>query len=150
MKKPNPRQSAYIVGTLLGLFLGVLGTYVFFKPSTPPVEQFGAQVSHSSNVQGNSIDFSKIVDSANLDANFTIASAGFGFATGSNFVAGSTTASSSVYTAEFVSTGTTSINFTGSSTTKGTCFQMRNTAGVPVYLRVNTTTVSVTTVKCHQ
>ncbi len=135
------------MGVLVGLFLGALGVYISLRPAAQ-TDKIGAQVTN--NVQGNSIDFSKIVNSATLDANFTVTSASFSILTGSNFVVGSTTASSSLYTAEFVSTGTTSINFGGTSTTKGTCLQMRNTAGVPVYLRVNTTTVSVTTVKCHQ
>lgn len=130
------------------LGIGILAVLIFGYDATLNDGKFGAQVTN--NVQGNSIDFSKIVNSATLDANFSIASASFGIATGSNFVAGSTTASASYYTAEFVSTATTSINFTGTSTTKGTCFQMKNTAGELVYLRIVGTTVTVTTVKCHQ
>ena len=67
-----------------------------------------------------------------------------------DIVAGGTTASSStIYQGEFTSTGTTSVNFGGSSTTQGTCLQMKNTAGGNVYVRVIGTTLTVTAIKCH-
>ncbi len=68
-----------------------------------------------------------------------------------NLVAGGNTASSStVYSAEFLSTGTTSINFGGSSATLGTCLQMKNSAGGNVYARINGANAwSITTIKCH-
>jgi len=64
-------------------------------------------------------------------------------------VAGSGTASASAYTAEFVSTGTTSVLFGGSSTTLGTCLQLKNTTGQPVYARVNGTTLTVSAIACR-
>ena len=77
------------------------------------------------------------------------ASASKAFVT-TSFVVGSNVASSStVYVAEFVSTATTSVLFGGSSTTLGTCLQMKNTAGQPVYARVIGTTFTVSAVECH-
>lgn len=68
-----------------------------------------------------------------------------------NLVAGGSTASSStIYSAEFLSTGTTSINFGGSSTTLGTCLQLKNSTGGNVYARINGTSWSITAIKCHQ
>lgn len=70
--------------------------------------------------------------------------------TGGSVAVGSSTASgSSVYAAEFVSSATTSINFTGTSINKGTCLQMKNTLGVPVYVRIVGTILTVTQVSCH-
>ena len=67
-----------------------------------------------------------------------------------NFVAGKDTASSSTaYLGEFSSTGTTSLLLHGTSTNKGTCLQMKNTAGTIVYLRIETTTLTINTVGCH-
>lgn len=70
------------------------------------------------------------------------------FAT-TKIVAGSGTASASAYTAEFVSTGTTSVLFGGSSTTLGTCLQLKNTTGQPVYARVVGTTWTVNAQECR-
>lgn len=82
-----------------------------------------------------------------------------------NLVAGMSVASSStVYTGEFGSTGTTSINFGGSAANQGTCFQVlaqKSGGGVsPVYMRVVASTstafgangfaLKISTVKCHQ
>ena len=67
-----------------------------------------------------------------------------------NFVAGKNTASSSTaYLGEFSSTGTTSLLLHGTSTDKGTCLQLKNTAGTIVYLRIETTTLTINTVGCH-
>ena len=70
------------------------------------------------------------------------------FAT-TKIVAGSGTASASAYTAEFVSTGTTSVLFGGSSTTLGTCLQLKNTTGGTVYARVVGTTWTVNAQECR-
>lgn len=68
-----------------------------------------------------------------------------------NVIAGGTTTSSStIYSAEFTSTGTTSVLFGGSSSTTGTCLQLKNSAGGNVYARINGTSWSITTIKCHQ
>src|SRR3989344_3119572 len=68
----------------------------------------------------------------------------------SDLVVGSATASgtANMYTAEFVSTATTSVLFGGSSTTQGTCLQMKNTTGGAVYARILGTTFTVNATSC--
>ncbi|KKS14436.1 MAG: hypothetical protein UU67_C0001G0032 [Candidatus Daviesbacteria bacterium GW2011_GWB1_41_5] len=67
-----------------------------------------------------------------------------------NFVVGKNTASSSTaYLGEFSTTGTTSLLLHGTSSNKGTCLQMKNTAGTIVYLRVEDTTLTINNVTCH-
>lgn len=91
-------------------------------------------------------------DTASVSGAFEVggyASASSAFVT-TNIVVGSNVASSSTgYVAEFVSTATTSVLFGGSSTTKGTCLQMKNQAGAPVYARVVGTTWTVNAISCR-
>ena len=103
-------------------------------------------------LSGGTLTGALIGTSASLSSNFEVggyASLSRGFVRNA-FVQGSNVASgSSAYQAEFVSTGTVSLNFQGTATAKGTCFQLQNTAGLPVYLRVVGTTVTVNTIKCR-
>ncbi len=71
--------------------------------------------------------------------------------TSSNLIVGSATASSSggAYVAEFVSTATVSVLFQGTASNKGTCLQLQNTTGNPVYARVVGTTFTVSAVSCR-
>ena len=64
-------------------------------------------------------------------------------------VVGATTASASVYTAEFSSAATTSLLFGTTATNRGTCIQLRNTAGTWVFLRIIGTVVTVNTISCR-
>lgn len=67
-----------------------------------------------------------------------------------NFVVGKNAASSSTaYLGEFSNTGTTSLLLHGTSTNKGTCLQMKNSAGTIVYLRIESTTLTINTTSCH-
>ncbi|MBI2670141.1 MAG: hypothetical protein HYX20_03285 [Candidatus Yanofskybacteria bacterium] len=68
----------------------------------------------------------------------------------SNLTVGSTTASNSVYAAEFGSTATTSILF-GDTTTPflGTCFQLRDTAGTWVFARIIANAWVINTTSCR-
>ncbi|OGM98980.1 MAG: hypothetical protein A2915_03395 [Candidatus Yanofskybacteria bacterium RIFCSPLOWO2_01_FULL_41_34] len=79
------------------------------------------------------------------------ASAGNAFIT-RNLVVGSNVASSSTaYVAEFVKAGTASMYFGSSDGTKGSCLQLTDTAGKPVYARVYVggTALTVSTVSCR-
>ncbi len=69
----------------------------------------------------------------------------------SNLVVGSNVASSStIYTAEFggFNTATVSILFGGDSSSNGTCFQVKNTAGAWRYMRVVGSTLTVDAKDC--
>ena len=90
--------------------------------------------------------------SASLSSNFEVG----GYASLSQafirnaFIQGSKVASgSNAYQAEFVSTGTVSLNFQGTSADKGTCLQLQNTTGTPVYARVVGTTLTINTLECR-
>lgn len=93
-----------------------------------------------------------VTNSASVSANFeatgySSASKGFFKA----LIAGSPTASgSNVYQGEIVNNGTVSLNFAPTSLTKGTCFEIRNSAGGLVFMRVNAANALViNTIKCH-
>ena len=64
-------------------------------------------------------------------------------------VGGVASGSAGTYLAEFVSTGTVSLNFQGTSSNKGTCIQLQNTTGTPVYARVVGTTFTINTTECR-
>lgn len=96
-----------------------------FGYQTVREELSGAQVTN--NVQGNSIDFSKIVDSSTLDADFVIASAGFTFTI--------TDAQVDIGNARFTSdTNRLGIN----TTTPQTVFEVQGTASASYFLTGNT------------
>lgn len=68
---------------------------------------------------------------------------------GSLVVGGTASGSAGTYLGEFTSTGTVSLNFQGTSANKGTCFQLQNTTGTPVYARVVGTTFTINTLECR-
>jgi len=116
----------------------------------------GAITGGSNNITGIG-NFSAV--NASLSVNFEAlgyASAAKVFGT-TDVVAGSGTASSSsVYTGEFTSSGTTASTSillapSSSTTTKGTCIQLKDSTGAWVYARVvnGGTTFLVSTTKCH-
>ena len=136
------------------IICGIVILAIFVSRASKTGDMLGSQVTN--NVQSNTLDFSKIVDSATLDANFVVASAGYNnqwngnFLLKDNLVVGSLIASgSNAYVAEFSNPATVSINKQGTSSNKGTCIQLQNTTGAPVFLRVYGTTLTVNAIKCR-
>jgi len=76
------------------------------------------------------------------------ASSTIGFVSQSLVVGGKTASSATAYIAEFKSTATPSVFF-GSSGSKGSCLQLTNTLGKPVYARVVGTTWTVDAQSCR-
>jgi hypothetical protein len=96
--------------------------------------------------EGISVDGTTVLDgSGNIDAPVTSTTGIF-----SSYVVGGASVASGSFVGQFTNgTATTSLLFSGDSTTKGTCIKLRNTAGVWTYIRVFGTTITANTTKCY-
>ena len=140
-------QSDIQIGTSIN---NVTANSILFGDSNKQVAQDNTNLAF--NDSSNLFSFNKASGSTNFEVQ-GYASATSGFVTKS-LVIGSNVASSSTYTAEFggADAGSVSLLFGGNSSgTKGTCLQLKNTAGTWVYLRIiaSDNSLLVTTTPCN-